>query len=307
MRTSLTLLALLGLMVLIPFGCDTPAGIYGPESTLIDRLKERFDRNDYVDPSVASRNPFNKAGKDARAVCLKISRKLMARSKDSSGLALRSNSNRTVLRENNFGTSDSEALAAVSEEITSYYAQQSVSFSAENVAAVNRRLSQVQYSEDGVAGLLTEAKDQQLISSFQYEVLRIELNELVSAPSDEKAIAVIATVEDALLNSPLASEQKNWLLEVNATARNVAAPEGGIASNATRGLFRKTAAVVPVLVEVVVNILIGGIVGGLIGIVTCTQFGTLPNFNCVLPWIISGMAIGALPGVGLIYDELYLD
>jgi len=212
-----------------------------------------------------------------------------------------------VLRENNFGTSDSEALAAVSEEITSYYAQQSVSFSAENVAAVNRRLSQVQYSEDGVAGLLTEAKDQQLISSFQYEVLRIELNELVSAPSDEKAIAVIATVEDALLNSPLASEQKNWLLEVNATARNVAAPEGGIASNATRGLFRKTAAVVPVLVEVVVNILIGGIVGGLIGIVTCTQFGTLPNFNCVLPWIISGMAIGALPGVGLIYDELYLD
>jgi len=76
MRTSLTLLALLGLMVLIPFGCDTPAGIYGPESTLIDRLKERFDRNDYVDPSVASRNPYDKEGKEARDLYLQISRKL---------------------------------------------------------------------------------------------------------------------------------------------------------------------------------------------------------------------------------------
>lgn len=299
MRTSLTLLALLGLMVFIPFGCDTPATIYGPESTLLDRLRERFDKNDYVDPSVASRNPYNKMGMEARAACLKISRNLMARSKDA-GSGLRDNSSRTTLRDDNFGTSDSDALASITEELTSQYG----SLTEGSIAEVNRRLTQVQYSEDGVAALLTDARDQQLISSFQYEVLRIELNELVSAPSNEKAIAVIATVEDALMNAPLASEEKNWLLEVNATARNVTSPEGAIASNATRGLYKQTAAVIPVLVEVAVNILIGGIVGGLVGIAICAQNGILPNFNCVLPWVISGLAIGAIPGVGLIYDEL---
>lgn len=301
MRTTLTLLALLGLMVLIPFGCDTPAGIYGPESTLIDRLKERFDHNDYVDPSVASRNPYDKASKEARAVFARISRKMMSKSKDP-GSALRGNSSRTTLRADNFGTSDADALASITEEIAGQYP----SITAESVATVNRRLKEVQYSEDGVAALLADARDQQLISSFQYEVLRIELTELVSTPTEEKAIAVIATVEDALLNSPLASEQKDWLLQVNATARNVTAPSGPIASNPTGGVYKKTAAVIPVLVEVAVNILIGGIVGGLIGIVTCVQYGILVNFDCVLPWVISGMAIGALPGVGLIYDELVL-
>lgn len=299
MRTTLTLLALLGLMVLIPFGCDTPAGIYGPESTLIDRLKERFDHNDYADPSIASRNPYDKASKEARAVFVKISRKMMSKSKDPES-ALRDNSSRTTLHADNFGTTDTETLASITEELTSQYP----SLTEESVATVNRRLSQVQYSEDGVSALLDDARNQHLISSFQYEVLRMELAELVSAPTEEKAIAVIATVEDALMNSPLASEQKDWLLQVNATARNVTAPKGGIASNATKGIFRKTAAVIPILVEVVVNIMIGGIVGGLVGIITCAQYGTLPNFNCVLPWIISGMAVGAMPGVGLIYDEL---
>lgn len=86
---------------------------------------------------------------------------------------------------------------------------------------------------------------------------------------------------------------------------NFQADPDPIASGLRSQGFQKTAAVVPLLIDLVVYSLIGGAIGGLVGIIVCIRQGILQNFDCVIPWITTGLIIGGTLGIGPLYDEIF--
>ncbi len=295
------------LLVLSPLACTE---YVDAESALLGRLSSRFESNDYDQVTSDSRNPFESAGRKSAELFWKISKKLTPGKNPALKVSGRRSASMyqvaSTTSPESFGLSNPDALSVIASEITGYFDSQSIPFSESNVQEVNSQLSSVSFSEIGVSTALSDARDHQIITPLQYDLIQLELTELLTASSREQAIAILVTFENALVNSSLGQDQTGWLLYLNSIVRNTTIQDQEpIAMGSNHHGFQRTAAVVPLLIDLVVYSLIGGAIGGLVGIIVCIRQGILQNFDCVIPWITTGMIIGGVIGIGPLYDEIF--
>lgn len=188
-----------------------PPPVSQPFEDVYNNISERFKYNDYIEfPDVAFVNPYEEVGRDVESLFLKMIQHPLSKEIKRPPLSI----------SNSLSIQDRNHLAVAKTVINEVLESEGYPINEKQLDELNARLSSFAFTSEGIISMLEHLESTKSITEFEHNVIKLELQEMITAKTHAQIQNICATVEYEVHNSLLPSDEKETLLYINSVVRN---------------------------------------------------------------------------------------